>query len=191
MVPFRPTAHGPITHAYPGAHPAVLRLARQISGILENELAAEIPARVAGVLAEVLAIDDLLAPAQQVGHPDHYSRHALYADPMGRFTILSLIWGPGQWTPIHGHTAWGATGVYRGTPTVAIYELSGRGTGVMECREIRRSVLQPGQTGFVRMGLKDIHRIGNDSNRDTAITIHAYGRDLIRDPDSLNIILPV
>ena len=148
-------------------------------------------ARVAAALGRVLAIEDLLAPAQQAGNPDHYCRHALYADAAGRFTILALIWGPGQRTPVHGHTAWGAAGVYRGTPTVAIYDLCRRGNGAMECCETRRFVLQPGQTGYVRMGLDDIHRIGNEGRRDTAITIHAYGRDLIREPDSLNIVLPV
>jgi predicted metal-dependent enzyme (double-stranded beta helix superfamily) len=39
----------------------------------------------------------------------------------------------------------------------------------------------------VRPGIDDVHRIGNNTQR-RAITVHVYGRDLVAEPTSLNIV---
>ena len=115
---------------------------------------------------------------------DSYRRHVLYADPRGRYTVLAVVWRPGQTTPVHGHTAWGAVGVYRGTPSVEAYRCDDGATAEL-CGEF---CCCPGQVSHVSAGVEAPHRIFNDSD-DIAITIHTYGRDLTEDPASINIVL--
>jgi len=43
-----------------------------------------------------------------------YTRHLLHADAEDRFSLLALVWKPGQGTPIHDHPSWGVIGVLRG-----------------------------------------------------------------------------
>lgn len=113
---------------------------------------------------------------------DTYRRHVLYGDPLGRFTVLSVVWMPGQGTPLHGHTAWGAVGVYRGRPSVANYRLCREGSIELACQ----GVCRPGDVTCVQAGIDHPHRVFNDSD-DIAITIHTYGRDLVEDPAGINI----
>lgn len=130
---------------------------------------------------------NLLAVEHKQGDPDKYRRHLLYAAPDGSMSILALVWLPGQVTPIHGHTAWGAMGVYEGQPfceNFATWENDHSAIGLRSTVKLR---LQPGELGSVRPGIEDLHRIGNDSQQ-RAITIHIYGRDLLADPGKLNII---
>ncbi len=47
--------------------------------------------------------------------------------------------------------------------------------------------LQSGDVATVRPGIDDVHRIGNDTQQ-RIITIHIYGRDLVAEPTSLNIV---
>ncbi len=113
---------------------------------------------------------------------DTYRRHLLYADPEGRFTILSVVWRPGQSTPVHGHTAWGAVGVYRGTPGVSNYRLHRERGLEMVCD----ATCSAGDISCVRAGIDYPHRVYN-AGADIAITIHTYGRDLVDDPGAINI----
>ena len=89
-----------------------------------------------------------------------YRRHVLYGDPAGRFTVLAVVWRPGQGTPLHGHTAWGAVGVYRGYPSVATYRyVDGEmpvPTGEYHCK--------PGDVCHVTPGTAEPHRVFNASD---------------------------
>ncbi len=138
--------------------------------------------RVGRELRRLMAAHDWLPAECRAAGEDTYRRHVLYADPLGRFTVLSVVWQPGQGTPVHGHTAWGAAGVYSGTPSVANYRLARDGTVELACE----AVCAPGDVTCVQPGIDYPHRVRNASD-DVAITIHTYGRDLVADPASINI----
>lgn len=125
--------------------------------------------------------DWLPAECREPGE-ESYRRHLLYADPFGRFTVLSVVWRPGQGTPVHGHTAWGAVGVYSGKPAVANYRLVRDGAVELACE----ATCAPGDVTCVQPGIDYPHRVCNAGD-DVAITIHTYGRDLLADPASINI----
>jgi predicted metal-dependent enzyme (double-stranded beta helix superfamily) len=178
--------------AHPKAHAAISAFAERVHEILPPPGTAvdadAVVSAVAEALRPVLAVEDLLDAAHREGRPDWYRKHILYACPEGRFTLLALVWLPGQGTVIHGHTAWGAVGVYEGTPNVAVYECSEGADGrhaAVETKDIRCG---PGDLATVRPGLCDVHRIYNATN-ETMITLHAYGLDLIADPDAINLNL--
>jgi predicted metal-dependent enzyme (double-stranded beta helix superfamily) len=156
---------------------------KTLDSLLENSV-EELPKKVAAELSKLVAESDWLPESCCEPGDECYRRHVLYADPAGRFTVMSVVWRPGQGTPLHGHTAWGAVGVYQGYPTAAAYDnLNDQGpvqTGEFECC--------PGEISYVDPGVDHPHRIFNASD-DVAITIHTYGRDLTEDPTSINILI--
>lgn len=166
----------------------IIDLATDIARLADGVSPDCLPGRVANRLAETLQLDRLLEADHRQGDPSGYRRHVLFADPLRRFTILALVWSPGQATPVHGHTSWGAVGVYAGRPTVTLYERENRSDNVFEIQRSRSAEIQRGDVSFVRPGIDDVHRISNETT-ERAITIHVYGQDLLRDPGSINIIL--
>ncbi len=138
---------------------------------------------VAVAIKELIAQSDWLPEECCETSEECYKRHLLYADPEGRYTVLALVWLNGQASPVHGHTAWCAMGVYTGNPSAAAYECNDAGepvqTGVHHC--------SPGQVVSLEPGAEQPHRVYNDSS-DVVITIHTYGCDLVDEPCSINIL---
>ncbi|MEM7083378.1 MAG: cysteine dioxygenase family protein [Pseudomonadota bacterium] len=112
-----------------------------------------------------------------------YRRHLLYADPLGRYTVMSVAWLPGQASPVHGHSAWCAMGVYAGHPTAEGFSYTEGAepvrTNVHHCK--------PGDVDGINPGCERPHRVFNGSD-ETVLTIHTYGRDLVDEPCSINIL---
>ena len=158
----------------------VRRVARLCEECRDDRLAN----RVGREMRRLVSGGDWLPEGCREPGDDSYRRHVLYADPMGRFTVLSVVWRPGQATPVHGHTAWGAVGVYSGTPGVANYRLVRDGATELACE----ATCAPGDVTCVQPGIHYPHRVYNDGD-DIAITIHTYGRDLLADPAGINIPL--
>ena len=171
-----------------GSHPALAAYVAAVTRVLEEAAPGDVPARVEAALAPLLAVRDLLTPAQRTSGRTRYRRHVLYADPERRFTVLALVWLPGQTTSVHGHAAWGAVGVYEGEPNVCCYTCRGsveEGLVPVESSDRR---FGPGATCAVQPGYDDTHRIYNGTTR-PVITIHTYGCDLIEDPEAINLPL--
>ncbi len=103
-----------------------------------------------------------------------YSRHLLHADPEDRFSLLCLVWKPGQGTPIHDHPEWGVLGVLRGKMRFINYapdEEDGQ-----HCLIPVETFIGPaGSVGTVYPPAMDLHRMDNCSRDEMAITLHAYG----------------
>ena len=56
----------------------------------------------------------MLTAEQRVGDPRSYRSHVLHIEPDGAFSIVALVWRPGQVTPIHDHVTWCVFGVIEG-----------------------------------------------------------------------------
>jgi predicted metal-dependent enzyme (double-stranded beta helix superfamily) len=113
---------------------------------------------------------DILTPAQRLGNPDRPAGHLLHAEPDGAFSILGLVWRPGQTTRIHDHITWCVVGVLQGIEHEDLYD--------EQLTLIGENDNQPGQvSGFAPPG--DIHRIRN-TGTETAISLHVYGTDIGR-----------
>src|SRR5918994_7875008 len=56
----------------------------------------------------------VLSDEQRAGDPDEYRSHVLHTEPDGSFSIVALVWRPGQVTPIHDHVTWCVFGVIEG-----------------------------------------------------------------------------
>jgi predicted metal-dependent enzyme (double-stranded beta helix superfamily) len=127
---------------------------------------------VAAALRPELGDPDLLRPDQTVGDPTAYRQHLLHVAPDGLFSLVALVWLPGQATPIHDHLAWCVVGIHRGAEHEERYRLRPDGTLVPTGHAVAHvgsvdGLLPPG----------DIHRVHNTGN-DLAISLHVYGADL-------------
>ncbi len=164
------------------SHPALSRFVAGVDALLESRPLHDVPEAVAGLLAGLARVNGLLAPHQRRPGDDGYRRHLLHRDPRGRYTLMALVWRPGQGTPVHGHSAWCSVAVLTGRPTVERYDYEpGYGalaTGAHCCC--------PGEVAWEQPGVSRPHRIYN-ADRDVAITLHCYGRDLASDPCAINL----
>jgi hypothetical protein len=77
---------------------------------------------VAGHLAHAAPSLDILTPAEQAGSAEHYTSHTLYVDPGGHFSIMAIVWQPGQHTRIHDHVTWCAFGVLQGVEDEDLFD---------------------------------------------------------------------
>ncbi len=129
---------------------------------------------------------DLLADEHRRANPDTYTRHVLYADPHGLFTILAIVWSPGQGSPVHAHHTWCAVGVYAGELTETFFRIT---PGDVQPRVVREVQRGPGDSCF-DSGRDGIHRIENRSC-ELAISIHVYGVGADRITTGVNRVYPV
>jgi predicted metal-dependent enzyme (double-stranded beta helix superfamily) len=143
--------------------------------------------RIVAALRAAAACPTLLMPDQRAGRPGCYARHVLYGDPAGRFTILSLVWNQGQFSPPHAHQTWCAYGVHAGTLTETVYALDG---AAMAARPLRAAARHAGYCCFEQAGLGHIHRLGN-AGAETAISIHVYGVEVERVTTHVNRLVEV
>jgi predicted metal-dependent enzyme (double-stranded beta helix superfamily) len=127
--------------------------------------------RMVAALARAAADPDLLTPAQRIPSPACYARHVVYGDPAGRFTILSLVWMPGQFSPPHAHQTWCAYAVCDNTLTESEYAFDHATLKALPLRTVER---RAGYCTFGEAGLDQIHRLGNAGVL-PAVSLHVYG----------------
>jgi 3-mercaptopropionate dioxygenase len=113
---------------------------------------------------------DVLTAAQRLGSPDGYRGHTLHVEPDGSFSIVALVWRPGQLTRIHDHVTWCVFAVIQGVEYEELFDAEGTMIG--------RSENHVGDvSGFAPPG--DIHRVHNTGD-EIAISVHVYGTDVTR-----------
>jgi len=131
---------------------------------------AETAQLVAGELRRHLPTPEVLSTAQRLGSPDGYRGHTLHVEPDGSFSIVALVWRPGQLTRIHDHVTWCVFGVIQGVEHEELFDA--------DLNLVGRSDKHVGDiSGFAPPG--EIHRVHNTSE-ETAISVHVYGTDVTR-----------
>jgi len=139
------------------------------------------PALVAAVQALVSSYISSEGPLPErclVTRPDCYARHLLHVDPVKRFSVVVMVWGAGQKTPIHDHGGmWCVEGVYRGMIRVTRYDLDAPiADGVGRFHRFEEIEAGVGRTGSLIPPV-DYHTIENNHDS-TAITVHIYGGEM-------------
>jgi predicted metal-dependent enzyme (double-stranded beta helix superfamily) len=151
-------------------------LVRSVRDVLALEREPGQMARwVGGVLRPLLGSTGLLTPEQREPDPNHYRQHILHAEEDGRFSIVALVWLPGQSTSVHDHVSWCVVGIHQGEEREVSYQVEEADgeryllpTGESAHRVGSVSVLQPPG---------DIHTVYNPGP-ELAISIHIYGADV-------------
>jgi 3-mercaptopropionate dioxygenase len=146
----------------------------------------ETAARVAAALRGRLPVPGILSPEQLAGDPEGYQTHLVHAEPDGSFSIVVMVWLPGQATPVHDHLTWCVTAVLQGTEYEEVY--ANRGDYL---ETVARNANPVGTvSGFAPPG--DIHMVRNIGDV-IAVSMHVYGTDISRVGSSVRRVydLPV
>ena len=155
---------------------------------MEATLAQSARMVAAHVAASLPDADTLLAglpPGALAGSPDTYTRHLVHADPYERFSVMLLVWRPGQNSPVHGHRTWCAYRVLRGTLSERHYRWNPENRTATQVGAVTR---ETGDTFSVPAGLQHIHALGNDSNA-VAVSLHIYGVEQERIATGVNLLV--
>ena len=128
----------------------------------------------------------LLSAEQLAGDPSGYQTHLVHAEPDGSFSVVVMVWRPGQRTPVHDHLTWCVTAVLQGTEYEEVFANRG------DCLEIVGRNANPvgAVSGFAPPG--DIHQVTNIGDT-VAVSMHVYGTDITRVGSSVRRVygLPV
>ncbi len=142
-----------------------------------DESKADFWPRLEEAMQALVANDNWLPDSVAVPHPEYYQQYCLHVDAQARFSVVSFVWGPGQSTPIHDHTVWGAIGMLRGAESSQDYACDEHGRPFETGQPL---TLQAGDVTFVSPTIGDIHRVSNVFKDQVSISVHAYGADIGR-----------
>jgi predicted metal-dependent enzyme (double-stranded beta helix superfamily) len=160
-----------------------------VGAILARRPAMPVIIREVSHLTKRLVADDRwLEERYRVAAKDNYCRYLLHRDSRNRFIVLSLVWMPGQATPIHDHSCWGVMGVLENSLEEIGYDRMDDGSRAdhAELQQARGADVGSGSVAYLLPPYEEIHRIANVTQRPT-VSIHIYGRDL----DEVNVFDPV
>lgn len=130
----------------------------------------------APLLAGLVSHDDWLPDAYAKPDAAYYQQYLLHCDPLERFSVIALVWNPGQApTPVHDHTIWGMVGMLRGAETNRFFSRAADGKSLVP-GELRR--LEPGEVVLVSPRVGDIHEVANALPDAVSISIHVYGGNI-------------
>ena len=127
------------------------------------------------LLQALVQHDDWLPDTQAQPSAERYQQYPLFVDPLGRFSVVSFVWGPGQSTPVHDHTVWGLIGMLRGSECCQAYAADATGTYQPQGPV---HTLRPGDIDAVSPTLGDVHKVWNALPDQVSISIHVYGADI-------------
>ncbi|MFH8804233.1 hypothetical protein ACH4F6_32365 [Streptomyces sp. NPDC017936] len=159
--------------------PRMSRLVTEIRDALRTPRSGTeaVARRVAGLVGDCLHHDDLLTADQLAPDPSAYRQHVLHVEPDGSFSVVALVWLPGQSTPIHDHVSWCVVGTYQGAEEEIRYRLiDDRGSACLEPVDI--AVNRTGEVAYL-VPPGDIHEVRGVGESTTA-SLHVYGTDVTR-----------
>ena len=172
----RPITFAGARNVAPPRAPGLDELVAAVRAVVSKHVDWEQMARlVAGELARHLPLPEMLTAEQRIGDPESYRSHVLHTEPDGTFSIVVLVWHPGQVTAIHDHVTWCVFGVIQGVEHEELFTLDETRGCLVEVGT--RTNVSGEVSGFAPPG--DIHRVRNAGDR-TAISIHVYGTDVSR-----------
>ena len=122
-----------------------------------------------------------LQPQHYRSEPEHYARNLVYDAPDASLSLYTLVWLPGQWTPVHDHGSWGVVGVLEGVLEERSYVRVSPDRGLDEGIELLRGgviLLSAGAVTSFVPNPDHIHVTGVPTERQRAVSLHLYGRKM-------------
>src|SRR5215470_4899695 len=115
-----PVAHRLVVSA---ARPALIDLTAAVRHVIAMRADwARTAILVAEQLRAHLPDPGILTSGQRRGQPGKPAGHVLHAETVGTFSIVGLVWRPGQSTRIHDHITWCVVGVLQGAEHEDLYD---------------------------------------------------------------------
>lgn len=121
----------------------------------------------------------LLTPELRAPDSDRYCQHVAYVDPRGRFSVVSLVWLPGQATPVHDHLCWCVVGVLLGQEEETRFDAHETPTGEIDALLPGQTMHnQPGSVSWLVPSRRDIHLVKAVAPERATVSLHVYGEDI-------------
>jgi predicted metal-dependent enzyme (double-stranded beta helix superfamily) len=134
----------------------------------------------APVMLELLEhAGSFLEPQHYASDASGYTRNLIYEAADDSMSLYSLVWLPGQWTPVHDHGSWGVVGVLEGILEERAYVRLSPDRGANENIELVRGgvvLLRQGAVTTFVPNPDHIHMTGVPAQRPRAVSLHLYGR---------------
>lgn len=165
------TSTDPSTDTIPGITAPMRSLVAELEQISISAPEGRRAAEIATALQPYLGHRHLLGPAHLQWSDDHYRTNVVHVGAGGAYSIVALVWRPGQRTPIHSHRSWCVVGVHQGRELERTFR---RRAGRLV--EQGRQRLDAGAVTWLAAGDDDIHDVTNVA-RGTTVSIHVYGLD--------------
>jgi predicted metal-dependent enzyme (double-stranded beta helix superfamily) len=165
-----------VSTSTPKMSPALTRLIAEIRATVRRGTGpAETSKAVADVLQPYLGDPDFLTAEQMQPDECAYCRHLLHVEPDRSFSVVALVWLPGQETAVHDHVSWCVVGVHRGEEDETSYCLVGDEPN--QHLVVTGHTVNPVASTVALVPPGDIHRVKNSCN-DVAVSLHVYGADV-------------
>ena len=113
--------------------------------------------------------------------PRSYARNLVYDAADASLSLYSIVWLPGQWTPVHDHGSWGVVGVVEGVLEERSYVRLSPDRGADADIELARGgtvLLRHGAVTSFVPNPDHIHVTGVPAERPRAVSLHLYGRTM-------------
>jgi predicted metal-dependent enzyme (double-stranded beta helix superfamily) len=120
-----------------------------------------------------------LEPQHYRSDPGSYARNLVYDSADESLSLYSIVWLPGQWTPVHDHGSWGVVGVVEGVLEERSYVRLSPDRGADVDIDLARGgtvLLSRGAVTSFVPNPDHIHVTGVPSERPRAVSLHLYGR---------------
>jgi len=140
------------------------------------------------VLALAPLMLDLIDQAGTFLEPQHYrnstagyTRNLVYDAPDESLSLYSIVWLPGQWTPVHDHGSWGVVGVIEGVLEERSYVRLSPDRGSDDEIDLARGgtvLLQHGAVTSFVPNPDHIHVTGVPTERSRVVSLHLYGKTM-------------
>lgn len=154
-------------------------LIRRLDQAVATDDTDQLCRNVKAVLAEVVSSgEQFVDPVYLAPAADKYARRLLHRDPSGRYSVVVMVWGTDQGTPLHDHAGvWCVECVYRGRIRVTSFDLETDPTAE-PLRFTPESVVFAGvgEAGHLIPPF-EYHMIEN-ADRTPSVTLHVYGGEL-------------
>jgi predicted metal-dependent enzyme (double-stranded beta helix superfamily) len=110
---------------------------------------------------------------------DGYARRLIHLSESPLYSVLAMVWGPGQGTSVHDHSGmWCVEGVIEGQIEVTPYDMVERVADRCRFQAQESTSAGIGSSGRLIPPF-DYHTIRNTGTEECAITIHVYGGEMV------------
>ncbi len=159
--------------------PKVDQLIRLLDKAVDEPDCPRLCQKVKAVLEDVIRhdhdfVDDHFMKAASGG----YARRLIHKDPVGRYTLMAMVWDKGQGTALHDHAGmWCVECVYKGRIKVDSYDIHGNDEDpVVQFTKETTVYAGPGEAGALIPPF-DYHTIENSLDV-PSVTLHVYGGEM-------------
>lgn len=135
-------------------------------------------------LGALLESPEFLEERHRRSDAEHYRQHVVHVHPEGKYSLVSLVWLPGQQTPVHDHRCWCVVGVLEGVESETRYRLLSGDEGKWLASDGSRTNA-PGDISTLVPPQENIHRVANACEEMT-VSLHVYGADIATLGTSVN-----